>query len=399
MSEVSGSALTDEDLRAIRSAVQAVGEKEIEPLAAEVDRTQQFSSQLWTVLSDLGVTALPFSTEAGGLGGTFQQFTQVIEEIAYYGACAALYTGPTVQVASAILKHGTLEQQQRWAKPLISDGALASWSFTEPATGSDPRSITTVAERTDSGWVLNGSKMFTSFAPYSQVALVFARTTPSRLGAFLVDTSLPGWNPGKPIEMLSFGGQGTAPVAIDDLEVPGDALLGDVEQGYEILIGTEAEAKIRASAICGGIGRRALAEATKYANERTHRDTPIGEKFPTVQVLLGGMSAQVDAARLLTRRAARAVDRRDPRVSQLAASSRIVGARMTREVTSDALQVCGAYGFTKEMVLERLYREGKFYEVGQGVIELQRLIVGKKRIAEFAATGTLTDTLDEVGLP
>lgn len=355
--------------------LRRVGHERIRDLSARVDRTQEFSRELWDLLCDVGLPALPFAE-------SYLAYVQGVEEVASHGAVAALYSGPTVQVATAIDRFGTEEQKARWGKGLISGGMLGAWSFTEPHTGSDPRQITTRATREGDGWVIRGTKMFTSFAAHADVALVFARTSETRLGAFLVDTSLPGWRPDAPIKMMAFGGQGTAPVSID-VRVPGDALLGDPEAGFDIMVGTESEAKVRAGAICVGIGRRAVEEAVRYASEREHRGEPIGMKFPTIQTLIGEMSAQVMAARAMVHSAARAVDRRDPELKKIAAATRIVCARMARETTSLAMQVCGAYGFTHEMVLERLYREGKFYEVGQGVIELQKLIVGKRALAEY----------------
>lgn len=352
-----------------------VGHSRIRELSAQVDRTQEFSRELWELVCDIGLPSLPFPEAAGG-GGSFRAYVDGIEEVASHGAVAALYSGPTVQVASAVARFGTSGQQDRWGKGLIGGGLLGAWSFTEPQTGSDPRQIRTRATRTGDGWLIQGSKMFTSFAAYADVALVFARTHEDRLGAFLVDTRLEGWQPGPPIKMMAFGGQGTAPVTID-VVVPESALLGPVDAGFDIMVGTEAEAKVRASAICVGVGRRAVDEATLYASQREHRGEPIGHKFATIQVNLGEMAAGVMAARAFVHRAAEAVDSRDPELKVIAAAARIVCARMAREVTSLALQVCGAYGFTQEMVLERLYREGKFYEVGQGVIELQKLIVGR----------------------
>lgn len=368
------------------SALRRVGKEQIRDLATQVDRTQEFSRPLWELLCHVGMPALAFPESAGGIGGSFRAFVEGIQEVATHGAVAALYPGPTVQVASAVTNFGTAEQRERWGKGLIAGGLLGAWSFTEPHTGSDPRQITTRAVRDGGGWHLTGQKMFTSFAPYADVALVFARTSDDALSAFLVDTSDPGWQPGQPIKMLSFGGQGTAPVSVD-LHLPAEALLGELGQGFDIMVGTEAEAKVRAGAICIGIGRRAVEEATRYAVEREHRGTAIGQKFPTVQGLIGEMTANVIGARALVYEAAEAVDRRDPELKSIAAATRIVCARMARETSSLAMQVCGAYGFTQEMVLERLYREGKFYEVGQGVIELQKLIVGKRAVAAYAETG------------
>lgn len=365
----------------VRDALRTAGHARIRDLAAKVDRSQEFSRELWDLLCELGLPTMPFSDPEAGHDGSFLAYVEAIEEVASHGACAALYSGPTVQVASAIRNFGTAEQQARWGDGLVSGGLLGAWSFTEPQTGSDPQQVLTRAVREGSGWRITGSKMFTSFAPHADVALVYAKTTDRRLGAFLVDTSDPGWEPGPSIHMLAFGGQGTAPVTID-VHVDDSAMLGGPEAGFDIMVSTEAEAKIRASSICVGIGRRAVEEAVAYASAREHRGEAIGDKFPTIQVTLGEMEAQVAGARAMVQWAARAVDSRDPELKKIAASTRIVCARMAREVSSLAMQVCGAYGFTHEMVLERLYREGKFYEVGQGVLDLQKLIVGKHLLRE-----------------
>ena len=368
----------------VLAALRDAGHARIRELAAEVDRSQVFSRELWELLCDLGLPTMPFADPDAGHEGSFLAYVEAIEEVASHGAVAALYSGPTVQVASAIRNFGDADQRERWGDGLISGGLLGAWSFTEPQTGSDPQQIRTRAVREGDGWRITGAKMFTSFAPHADVALVYAKTSERRLGAFLVDTTDPGWEPGPPIKMLAFGGQGTAPVSID-LHVGEDALLGDAEAGFDIMVSTEAEAKIRASSICVGIGRRAVEEAVAYATAREHRGEPIGDKFPTIQVTLGEMEAQVAGARAMVQWAARAVDARDPALKKIAASTRIVCARMAREVSSLAMQVCGAYGFTHEMVLERLYREGKFYDVGQGVLELQKLIVGKHLLREHAS--------------
>lgn len=370
----------DEDIRA---ALRGAGER-VRDLAAGVDRTQEFSRELWDLLCELGLPTMPFADPDSGHDGSFLAYVEAIEEVATHGAVAALYSGPTVQVASAIRAFGTPEQIARWGDGLVSGGLLGAWSFTEPQTGSDPRQILTKAVREGDDWVITGSKMFTSFAPYADVALLFARTGERTMGAFLIDTTDPGWQPHEPIKMLAFGGQGTAPVTVD-VRVPGSALLGDGENGFDIMVGTEAEAKVRASSICVGIGRRAIEESIAYASTREHRGEPIGMKFATVQTLIGEMVAQVEGARAMVQWAARAVDARDPDLKSIAASTRIVCSRMAREVSGLAMQVCGAYGFTHDMVLERLYREGKFYEVGQGVIELQKLIVGKRALAAYEA--------------
>jgi alkylation response protein AidB-like acyl-CoA dehydrogenase len=231
--------------------------------------------------------------------------------------------------------------------------------------------------RDGDGWVLTGQKLFISFARQAAIALVFARTSSDRVGAFLVDPSSPGWSTGEPFELMAFGGVEAAPVYLDDVRVPSDAVVGDSTHGFEVLLTGEAQGKIRVAAICVGIAQRALEEARRYALERKHRGEPIGRKFATIQGLLGDMQASTLSARALVRSAAVMFDAGTD-VDEVAAAARLVAGRTAREVTSSALQVCGAYGLTRELPLERLYREGKFYEVAQGVAEIQRAVVARR---------------------
>jgi alkylation response protein AidB-like acyl-CoA dehydrogenase len=371
------SLLLDADLEEFRRAIRAAATARIGPRVRELDRTQAFSRAVWDELRTLEVFTLPFAADVGGAGGSFLAFVVATEEIATVGATPALYPGTTVQVAATLLQHGRPEQIERWLPRLLTADAPAAWAFTEPQTGSDPRQVETTARPSgDGGWIINGRKTFISFARVAGLALVFARVPDGGLGAFVIDPATPGWSTDPPFELMAFGGVEAAPVQLDDVLVAGDALLGEPGQGFDVMLTGEAQGKIRVAAICVGIAQRALDEAASYAEGRTHRGESIGRKFPTIQGLLGEMQASVLAARALVRSAASMVDAGAP-VADVAASARIVAGRTAREVTSNALQVCGAYGLTRELVVERLYREGKFFEVAQGVTEIQRAIVGR----------------------
>lgn len=370
----------DDDLRALHDSMSALGAAQVDPLARVIDRTGEFSPQLWRVVVDSGVLGIAVPEEHGGSGGSLLAYVVALEGLARGGAVGALYAGTTVQVLSALLRYGTPPAIAGWLPPLLSGQAPAAWAFTEAVTGSDPVQLQTRAVRTSDGWVLNGEKAFISFAGQCQAAVVFAKTTPRRVGAFLVDTRQPGWQPGSPLSVLAMAGCGTAAVSLDDVHVPDEQVLGDPEQGFGILLSVEAEGKLRAAATCVGMAQRALDESVAYARQRLHRGESIGEKFPTVQSLVGMMVADLAAARSLCWDVARRADAGLP-CGQEAAAARIVAGRAVREVANNAMQVCGAYGWTKEMVVERLYRESKFYEVGQGIIELQKIIAGKEELS------------------
>ncbi|MEU7817113.1 acyl-CoA dehydrogenase family protein [Pseudonocardia sp. NPDC049154] len=372
------------ELEALRAAVDGQAARTVAPLAEKVDRGQAFSPELWAAVRDIGLTRLPFAEEHGGEGGTVRAYVVATREVARHSPVGALYPGTTIQVAMTLLQHGTPEQVARWVPRLVSGESVASWAFTEPATGSDPRQITTRAERTDAGWRLTGAKQFISFAGQADVALVFARTSETALGAFLVDTTDPAWSVGEPSEVLSMGGTEARPVALDGVLAEG--LVGPVDGGFDVMIAGEAFGKLRAATISAGIAARALEEASAYALTREHRGTPIGRKFPTIQALLGKAAASTLAAESLLLTCADLLDRKQS-VPAEAASARLVSGRAAREATEAALHVCGAYGLTKDMVVERLYREAVFFDVSQGVTEIQQVIVARELLAEAAKSG------------
>jgi alkylation response protein AidB-like acyl-CoA dehydrogenase len=202
-----------------------------------------------------------------------------------------------------------------------------------------------------------------------------------RIGAFLLDTTTPGWSPGPPIDVAG-GHLDTSPVFLDGVRVPADAVVGDVDRGFDVLLANEAETKVGGGASSVGIAQRALEEATRYALGRTHRGTAIGRKFPTIQGLLGDMASSVLAARALTRSLADKVDHGDLS-SKEAAALKLFASRTAREVTSNAMQVCGAYGLTADMPLMQLYREAKTGEILGGVAEIQRIIVARDTMKEL----------------
>ena len=349
---------------------------------AELDRAQRFSRETWNDVRDMGIVGLSFDEADGGGGAPALAFVVALEQVAYASAVAALYPGTTIQVARALLEHGRPALRERWAKRLIAGDAVASWAFTEPQTGSDPRQLTTRARPDGDGWILDGEKMFISYAGVADVALVFAIDEAGATCAFLVDTDQPGWRPDPPVEVLAYGAAEARPVRLDGVRVDADGLVGAVGDGFKVMLAGEALGKLRIAALNVGVAQRALDEATRYALQRTHRGTPIGVKFSTIRTLLADMSASVLAARAALYDTARRFDAGGELAGQVAAL-RLVTGRAATETTSAALQVCGAYGLSHEMAVERLYRQAKFYEVAQGSLELQRVIAGKSVLTGY----------------
>ena len=374
--------ILDEECVAIAETVRARAWERLEPHAAEIDRTQAFSKPAWEELRSRGIFGLPFAPEAGGAGASTLAYIVALEQVAYCCAVAALYSGTTVQVAQALLAHAPEPVAARWVPRLVAGEVPAAWAFTEPQTGSDPRQLTTRARRDGDGWVLDGQKMFISYAAEAAVALVFAVTEEQQVCAFVVDTGQPGWTTGPAAEVMAFGGTGARPVYLESARAGAGDLIGGVGGGFDVMLAGEAVGKLRVSAINVGVAQRALHEATAYALQRTHRGTAIATKFAGIQSLLADMRAAVLAARALLYETARLHDD-GADVGARAAALRLVTGPAAHKVASDAMQICGAYGMTRDLPVERLYREAKFYEVAQGSLELQRVIVAKDVLRSY----------------
>jgi len=372
----------DPALQELARSVRAQAWERLAPGDAELDRHQRFSPATWDEIVRLGIVGLPFSEAEGGAGASTLAFVVALEQLAYASAGAALYPGTTIQVARALLDHAAPALRERWVPRLVAGDAVAAWAFTEPQTGSDPKQLLTRARRAGDSWQLDGEKAFISYAGVAAVALVFAVDEHGATCAFLVETNQPGWQPGPPIEVLAYGSAEARPVRLDAVRVAPDGLVGEMGGGFAVMLAGEALGKLRVAAINVGVAQRALDEATRYALQRTHRGVPIGEKFPTVHALLADMSAAVLGARSALYDTAERLDAGGQLAGPIAAL-RLLTARAATETTSAALQVCGAYGLTREMAVERLYRQAKFYEVAQGSLELQRVIAGKAVLAAF----------------
>lgn len=285
-------------LEKLRAAVNAASAKRVGPLVEKIGGEQRFSQELWCAVRDPGLTRLPFAEESGGDGGTVRAYAAATCEVARHSAVGALYPGTTIQVAMALLRYGSAGQIEQLVPRLVSGELIAAWAITEPATGADPRHITTGA-----------------------------RTLDDHLGACLVNTSLPGLDTGEASEAMCMGGAEAHPVALADMRVPKDSLVGPPDAGFHVMLEGEALGKVRAAAICVGIARRALDEA---------------------------------------------------------ASARLVTGRAALRSADTALHFCGAYRLTRDMVVKRLYREAAFFEVAQGASEIQKIIAAGELLTAAA---------------
>lgn len=371
-----------EDQALLRASTRRFALDQVSPVAAELDRQNRWSEPLWDKLRELGVTGAAFSGSDGGGGGTYLDFALMIEELARSSAAAALMPSLNVLVARALQQFGTETARAQYLHSLVTGSSKACWVFTEAATGSDPKAIETKAVTDGDGWRINGSKAFISHSSVATVAVIFARTG-ERLSAFLVDCTQPGVQPGARYDLLGLRGADTGDLVLEDVWVPPDNLLGDIGDGMKVLVSIESEAKIRSSAMCVGMAQAALDEAITYGLAREHRGTAIAEKFPTIQALIADIAAAAESSRWLTYHVASLVDAdTGANIPRLAAMAKLHCSQSAMRAASASMQVHGAYGYTSEFAISRIFRDAKAYEMIQGSAEIQRTIIAKSLLGE-----------------
>lgn len=376
-----GIALTEEQEQ-LCASFRAFVDDRVVPVARNVDAANAWSDELWSEVQKLGVTSVAFPPEVDGDGGTFLDFILMTEELARGSAAVALMPAMNVLVASAMLAHGSKSLQERYVPRLVRGEIKACWAFTEPSTGSDPAAITTRAEVLGEEWTITGTKTFISHSSVADIAVVFCRTG-DRLSAIVMETDQPGYECGARADLLGLRGADTGEVTLQGAVAPLDNTLGEVGNGMAVLVAVESEAKVRGAAMCVGMARAALDASLAYGLQREHRGVSIAQKFPTVQALIADISAQVEGARWLAYRAATMRDDvRDPATEsdfvRMAATAKLVASQAGVRAVSQAMQVHGAYGYVNEAPISRIYRDAKAYEMIQGTVEIQRVIVARE---------------------
>lgn len=364
------------DQRNLRASTREFATARIRPIAQEIDRRNVWPSTLWEEIRDVGVSGIAFDEGSGGGGGTYLDFVIVIEELARESPVAALLPAVNVLAARALDRYGTASARERFLRRLVTGEIKACWAFTEPATGSDPKSIETVATRSGKGWRITGRKAFISHSSVADIAVVFA-TAEGRLSVFAVDAAQEGFQAGMRYDLLGLRGADTGDLVLDQVWADPDSLLGEVGDGMRLLVAIESEAKVRSAAMCVGMAQSALDEALAYGRQRLHRGQPIAEKFAAVQTLLAEISIAAQSARALTYHAASMRDAELGDFPHLAAVAKTHAAKSAMDAARLAMQVHGAYGYTNDFPISRIYRDAKAYEMIQGSAEIQRAIIAR----------------------
>jgi alkylation response protein AidB-like acyl-CoA dehydrogenase len=363
--------------------VRRFTEQNVMPHNRELDEHPQDMTLIRELLLEvgrLGLYGAIIDEQYGGTGPDSLAMHEGIEEFAYGNAGLAMSTMPTYLLARAVGLHGTDEQKARWLPPIAEGTMIGAWAVTEPHTGSDVASITTKAERTATGWRLNGRKMFITNAAIADCLLVLCRTggpgIRETLTTFVVPMDLPGIEVPKALEKMGLRSSPTCELVLDDVEVPDGDRLGPVGHGWQIGMDVLDYERLAVPAISAGMCARALDLASRYATDRTAFGSRLNQIGP-VKGMLADIASGLLECRLLYRHVAELVDAGRPSIIE-GSIGKLVSARLANIVTSLAVQVHGGYGYTREYEVERLYRDARLFAIGGGTSEIQQKIIAEQ---------------------
>ena len=369
--------------RQIVELAREFAREHIEPHAAEWDRTKAFPRDVIDALGKLGFLGMTVSEAYDGMGLDTVTYLLALEEIAAADASVAVSISIQNAIPVTMLsRHGTEAQKQQWLKPLARGELLAGFALSEPDAGSDPAGMRAQAVRDGDGWVLNGMKAWATNGGTADLMMVMVRTDTAAarrgtkgISTFIVPTRTPGYRPGQPEDKMGLRASNTSTVALDDLRLPADALLGDEGMGLVYALEGLNAGRLGIATQAVAIARRALEHALVYSRERRQFDTPIGD-FQAIQFKLADMATRIAAARALTHVAAAAKDRGED-IRQLAAMAKLFASETAMWVTTQAVQVFGGYGYMRDFPVEKLFRDAKVTEIYEGTSEIQRIVIAR----------------------
>ncbi len=374
-----------EDQGLLRSAVREFAQEVVRPRAAIIDQSGEFPKDLFRQAGQLGLAGVSVSPEHGGSGMDVVSYSIVIEEISR--VCANLGVILSVNnslVCDPIEKFGNDDQKKRFLEPLAKGEKLGCFALTEPNAGSDAANQQTRAVKEGDAWRISGQKVFITCGSDADVCLLFAMTSPEKksrgISAFLVDAASAGFDRSRHQVKLGVNASGTVEIFLTDVLVPAENMLGKEGDGFKVAMSTLDGGRIGIAAQAVGIATEAMEAAVRYAKARHAFGKAIAE-FQVIRFYLADMATDVDAARLLTRRAAAAKDttKKDGgRYGLEAAEAKLYAAEMAQRVTTKALQIHGGYGYTKEYPVERNFRDARITEIYEGTSEIHRLIIARE---------------------
>lgn len=377
----------DEQRKEFVQLAREFAEKEIAPYAAEWDRRKEFPREVIRRLGELGFLGLLVSEDLGGLGLDALTYLMMMEEIAAADASVSITLSVHNSLPSYVLqRYGTPEQHERWLKPMARGELLAAFCVSEPDSGSDLASVSTTATRTESTWVINGTKAWVTNGGVADVLLILVRTSkqaekPSRgLSFFVVPADADGVQASKPEDKMGLRSSRTTQIVLDDVRLGADCLIGQEGMGFRYAMEGLDRGRLSVAAQAVGIARAALDHARRYAAERKQFNKPIKD-FQGVSFMLADMATRLAAARSLVHDTARAEERGEG-ITQRASMAKLFASETAMFVANHAVQIFGGYGYMKDYPVERLLRDAKVTEIYEGTSEIQRVIIGRGLFSE-----------------
>ncbi len=347
--------------------------REVQPYAAEIDRTGQFPFALAEEIGRRGYQGLPYPAEYGGSGAGYVSYVLMLEQVCKASMTVAAIIAVSTVVKEAIFRFGNEAQKQSFLTPLARGEWLGCIAFTEAETGSDPEAITTIARSSGDGYVLSGEKHFVASASAARLALVFTRREGKGLNAFIVDTASQGFTVGELYDTMGLRGLGTSLVYLNDVHIPRESRLGKEGQGFEILLEAISLGRLGVAVEGVGVAQAALELSLDYARQKRVRGKPLSN-LPTIQWHLAEMASRIEAGRWLVYRTAFLRDQ-GKSIRYESSVAKLFASQMAVEVARMAMQVHGSYGTVKSLAVERLYRDAKMAEMYVGISEVQRSLI------------------------
>ncbi len=377
-------ALTEEE-RSVRDLARGFAQRELAPTAAQRDEDERYDRGLFTRMGELGLTAIPYPEELGGAGLSYFAWALACEEIAAADMGMAVSLSVHVLSQLCIFAYGTDEQREHLLPAMTAGTHLGAFALTEPGAGSDAASLSLAARRTDDGYALTGTKVWITNGGEADVYVVFGTVDRSRgrdgVTAFVVHRDTPGFRIGSHERKMGIRDSPAAELVFEEAMVPEADRLGAEGDGLKVALGSLASGRISIAAACTGLARAALEHAARYASQRTQFGRPIAEQ-EMIQAILADAAVAVDASRLLTWRAARL---RDAGGSINAASSmaKMFASDTAMRVATDAVQVYGGAGYSRDNPVERFMRDAKGAQIYEGSNQIQRLIIAQQLVEEM----------------
>jgi alkylation response protein AidB-like acyl-CoA dehydrogenase len=370
-----------EELLEIKRIVREFAEKEIRPHVMEWDEKQIFPIDVLKKLGQLGFLGVFIPTEYGGAGLGYTEYVTIVEELSRVDGSIGISVAAHNSLCTGhIYTCGTEDQRRRFVGPLAKGEKIGAWSLTEPEAGSDAGGTQTVARRDGDHWILNGQKTFTTHGNYGDICVAMAVTDKSAghhgISAFILEKGMPGFFPGKKENKLGLRASDTSTVVFEDCSVPKENLLGEPGEGFIDALKILDGGRISIAALAVGMAQGAYEAALHYAKQRKQFGRPIAE-FQAIQFKLADMATEIDAARLLTHRAAW-MKEQGMQTTAYASMAKLYAGEVAVRVANECVQVHGGYGFIKEYPAEKFYRDVKLCTIGEGTSEIQRLVIARE---------------------